>query len=134
MKTKILLSFFLVLAQLSHAVENRKTIPVNPRLASTVNQTAFPFYNAHRLFNDANVNWVFSNPILVVFFHVERSTDGVNFETIAEVYPGNNMFYRYRDRTVVQGKTYYYRIAAYQHDGGIFQTRIDAVTIVRRCN
>lgn len=133
MKTKILLCFFLLLTQLSNAVENRNAKPITVQPFTTNNQTAFSFFNAHRLFNDGNVNWVYSNPILVVFFHVQRSTDGVNFETIAEIFPGNVMFYRFRDRTVIQGRTYYYKVVAYQHDGEIFQTRIDAVSIGRRC-
>lgn len=80
---------------------------------------------------DVSLNWMFNNPILVVFFHVERSSDGVNFIPIAEITSTSSFFFRYHDRTVTL-ETFSYRIVAYQHDGAVLYSRTDIIHIGRR--
>jgi hypothetical protein len=129
MKTKMILIICLLSVQLLSASDVKASRVSYP---SHTTEQAYPFFNASRIRNDAFITWVYNNPILVVFFHVERSTDGVNFMPVTEVMSSNNLFYRFRDRTVTQG-TYYYRIVAYQHDGAILYSRTDMVYIGRRC-
>lgn len=131
MKTRIitlavLLSLQLLYCKAGSSVSNQQYITVHHP------QQDYPFFNAYRMGRDVSVNWMFNNPILVVFFHVERSIDGVNFTPIAEITPTSNFFFRYRDKTVTQG-TFYYRIVAYQHDGAVLYSRTDVIHIGRRC-
>lgn len=131
MKTRIitlavLLSLQLLYCKAGSSVSNPQHITVHHP------QQDYPFFNAYRMGRDVSVNWMFNNPILVVFFHVERSTDGINFTPIAEITPTSNFFFRYRDKTVTQG-TFYYRIVAYQHDGAVLYSRTDVIHIGRRC-
>jgi hypothetical protein len=133
MKTKIVT--FAVLLSLQFVFCSAGPVPVNTLNTQGVllhPQQDYPFFNAYRMGRDVSVNWMFNNPILVVFFHVERSVDGVNFTPIAEITPTSNFFFRYRDKTVTQG-TFYYRIVAYQHDGAVLTSRTDVIHIGRRC-
>jgi hypothetical protein len=131
MKTKffaiLMMLFFFQITSLNIA-----NAAPNHSSAVSHNQQDYPFFNAFRMGRDVSVNWMFNNPILVVFFHVERSTDGVNFVPVTEIMPGSRLWFRYRDRTVTQG-TYYYRVVAYQHDGAILYSRVDVIHMGRRC-
>jgi hypothetical protein len=131
MKTKIFTILILLFFQIT-SLNSANASPFNTNTALLQNQQHYPFFNANRMGRDVSVNWMFNNPILVVFFHVERSTDGVNFVPVAEIMPGSRFFFRYRDRSVTEG-TYYYRVVAYQHDGEILYSRTDVLHIGRRC-
>jgi hypothetical protein len=131
MKTRIIILAVLVSLQLLFCnTGSAATVPQH--ITANHTQQDYPFFNAYRMGRDVSVNWMFNNPILVVFFHVERSTDGINFTPIAEITPTSSFFFRYRDKTVTQG-TFYYRIVAYQHDGAVLYSRTDVIHIGRRC-
>jgi hypothetical protein len=136
MKTKIILVICLLFVQFISAGDLKTE---SKQAFLTINHPgngAFPFFRAFRIGADVSLNWVYQNPILVVFFVVERSTDGVNFSPVDEVMSSDAYFYRFRDRTIPSGTSMvYYRIVACQHDGTVVYTNIDMVRMGgRRCN
>ncbi len=133
MKTKILFVSCLLLVQFISARQLHVDVKETKATVNHQHQQAFLFFNAHSVRNDVTLNWVYQNPILVVFFVVERSTDGVNFTPVEEVMSSEKYFYRFKHRNVAPG-TAYYRIVSYQHYGGIEYSQVQMVRVTgRRC-
>lgn len=120
MKTKFIFLAFLLLA--SQTVTVQATAP-----SAIVSSSDFLFFKANRFGRDVVVNWAYRNPLLVVFYYVERSTDGVNFTQVTDVMAFGEPWYRFRDRTAPSRGLIYYRITAFQHDGSIVYSQVESI-------
>ncbi len=120
MKTRVIILLFLFVT--SQHISSNATLP-----SSSVSSTDFLFFKAHRFGRDVSISWAYRNPLLVVFYYVERSADGVHFIPITDVMAYGEPWYRLRDRSVPAGGLTYYRITAFQHDGSIVYSQIQSV-------
>lgn len=103
--------------------------PVQISQQTFLSQT-FGYFRVHRISDDASLNWSVTDPQAVISFTIERSYDGMYFETIDEVASTGLVTYKYRDNTVFPG-TIYYRITAHQA-GYSVTSAIESLRIVKR--
>lgn len=89
----------------------------------------FGQFNVHRQHNSASVNWIFTSSNVSGFL-VQRSYDGVYFNTIAEQGLSNGHWNKFLDTTVEPG-TVYYRIIAIMDDNSRQESPVAEVRIVR---
>jgi hypothetical protein len=78
------------------------------------------------------VSWTTVNENNVLTFEIERSSDGIHFETIGMIAAtGNNTVssYSYTDNTIVESGTYYYRIKENDANGLYTFSAIQAIII-----
>ena len=106
-----------------------------PVVSNTLNLKAadqsFGFFRVHRMADDASLSWGISNPLQAASFIIERSYDGVEFETIDVVAANGSASYRYRDNTVFPGVSYF-RITCVNTDNSEVQSAIVDLRIVKR--
>jgi hypothetical protein len=117
-------SLFLVFTNYAYSSE----LPVNPTMAA---DQSFAFFRVHRMADDASLNWGIANPLQAASFVIERSYDGVEFETIAVVPATGAASYRYRDNTVFPGLSYF-RITCVNIDASETQSAVVDLRIVKR--
>ena len=104
----------------------------NPALPVAVLATQVITFNGIKDGNTAKLSWSIDNSLDYTSFEIERSADGVTFQSIATIkasgFPGKNNF-TFTDDNILPG-TSYYRIKLLQKDGVVSLTSI--VTIVNK--
>ena len=82
----------------------------------------------------AQLNWQTENNLKDVTYYVERSVDGVNFETISNGIASNYLgLYTWLDKETIQGNNYY-RIRAVEADGLVSYTKLQVLTFEAQLN
>jgi hypothetical protein len=122
---------FTLIASLIIVLTTTANSPVNPVKLQVAADQAFAFFRVHRMADDASLNWGITNPIQAASFVIERSYDGVEFETIDVVAANGSASYRYRDNTVFPGVSYF-RITCVNTDNSEVQSAIVDLRIVKR--
>jgi len=124
-------NIFTLIASLMITLTTMANSPVNPLKIQVAADQSFAFFRVHRMADDASLNWGITNPLQAASFVIERSYDGVEFETI-DVVPANGAAsYRYRDNTVFPGVSYF-RITCVNTDNTEVQSSIVDLRIVKR--
>lgn len=67
--------------------------------------------------NEVKLNWQYETQTNFSHFEVEKSTDGLIFESLHNIYLTQTKFYHYKDGFIKQGATYYYRLKLVDNDG-----------------
>jgi hypothetical protein len=130
---KTILSFLLTATMLSTSVT---AAPVPQEMATPVEQTSittsdiFKRFNVHRQQNGVAIQWTVSNIDQISSFIIERSWDGVYFDTI-DVLDATSDQNRYLDNNEIYPGFWYYRITAVMNDGTEVTSEVDMVRIVR---
>lgn len=79
------------------------------------------------------LDWSTANELGNKGFDIERSTDGINFETIAwqdgNEYTSKKSYYAYEDNDAKSGVLYYYRLKQYDLDGSFTYSDIQTAMI-----
>ncbi|MEI8053473.1 MAG: hypothetical protein WCH52_06965 [Bacteroidota bacterium] len=70
------------------------------------------------------VYWNMANQDNVNSYHVQRSTDGMNFTTIGNVSATTNLSYSFSDNQLGAAKTYFYKVQSVSVNGEIVQSKI----------
>jgi len=91
--------------------------------------TNFGNFNVHRQHNSAALSWIF-NSTEVSRFIIQRSYDGIYFNTIAQQNLSSGHWNKFLDTTVEPG-TIYYKIIAVMNDGSQEHSPVADVRIVR---
>jgi hypothetical protein len=105
-------------------------------MAAPVEQTSittsdiFKRFNVHRQQNGVAIQWSVSNIDQISSFIIERSWDGVYFDTI-DVLDASADQNRYLDNNEIYPGYWYYRITAVLNDGTEVTSEVDVVRIVR---
>lgn len=124
MKIKLIfVSLFFTFQSISAGVLDNVKVPVSAAIASN----DFLFFKANRNGREVVLNWAYHNPMMVVFYYIERSNDGVNFTPLTDVMSNGETWYRYLDRSVPAGGFTYYRLTAFQHDGNIIYSTVESI-------
>jgi len=93
---------------------------------------AFDFTAQKDVNNTVNLQWSTSNEIDSIYYVIERSIDGVNFDSVSRVNAGNNpdslQQYLFNDDKPYQGATYY-RLKLLDKDGRFNYSKIVTVTL-----
>ena len=77
-------------------------------------------FNGVNQANDNILNWTVAQENNLDHYELERSTDGIHFQSITSVNPQNSQIqtsYTYRDATVTGASQYYYRLKIIDNDG-----------------
>jgi hypothetical protein len=90
----------------------------------------FKRFNVHRQQNGVAIQWTVANVEEISSFIIERSWDGVYFETI-NVLDASSDQNRYLDNNEIYPGYWYYRITAVMNDGSEVSSEVDMVRIVR---
>lgn len=67
--------------------------------------------------NAAKLNWKYETQTNFSHFVVEKSLDGIVFNSLKNIYLANTQVYNYTDRDLKQGSIYYYRLKMVDNDG-----------------
>ena len=130
---KTILSVILTATMLSSSVT---AAPANQERTATVTAASltssdiFARFNVHRQKAGVSVQWTVNNVENINSFIIERSWDGVYFETINVIEAGPSMN-RYLDNYEIYPGYWYYRITAVMNDGTEISSDVDMVRIVR---
>lgn len=86
-------------------------------------------FQAQKISDDVFLNWTIdASTGNTIYFEVERSMDGINFEVITKIISSDQRKnYSYTDQNVVQSSLYY-RIKIYEHDGSFSYSEIQKIT------
>jgi len=76
--------------------------------------------------NKANISWATANETNINHFEIERSNDGITFETIGKVNANHLKEYQFVDNKIVEG-TNYYRIKEVDGDGSYTFSKVASV-------
>jgi endonuclease I len=79
--------------------------------------------------NAIDVTWNIANEINIYDYEIERSYDGVHFETVGNVIASNVNRYAFTDNNAQKNGVAYYRIKALEFSGKIIYSKIVAVKI-----
>lgn len=92
----------------------------------------FIAYNISHAGNNISINWATTNEASAAYYAVERSKDGISWQTIARVEssirPGDINNYSYTDNESKRGLTYY-RIKQVDSDGQFIYTSIRSINL-----
>ncbi len=130
---KTLISFLLTASVLSTSV---KAAPLPQEMGeqaveiSANTSDVFKRFNVHRQQNGVAIQWTVSDIEGISSFIIERSWDGVYFETI-DVIEATNEQNRYLDTNEIYPGYWYYKITAVMNDGSEVTSEVDMVRIVR---
>jgi hypothetical protein len=130
---KTILSVILTATMLSSSViaapaNQEQTATVTP--ASYSSADIFARFNVHRQKDGVSVQWTANNIQNISSFIIERSWDGVYFESVNVIEAGQsrNM---YLDNYEIYPGYWYYRVTAVMNDGSEISSDVDMVRIVR---
>ena len=70
------------------------------------------------------VYWDMANQDNVISYHVQRSTDGMNFTTIGNLVATSNLSYSFSDNQLGAANTYFYKVQSLSVNGEIVQSKI----------
>ncbi len=80
-------------------------------------------FTAERVGQNNQISWSTESEINNDYFTLQRSRDGITYETIAQIASKGNLNkstnYTYLDKELAYGQTYYYRLSQYDIDGTI---------------
>lgn len=125
----VTLTVFLVSSSaLSSSATYRKPVVNNAVSTSTANNV-FGRINAHRKQTGISLTWSAYSAAGISSFVIERSWDGIYFESIDEVEAIDGVN-RYQDNDIYPGHLYY-RIVAVMNDGTQIASDIEMVKIVK---
>ena len=111
----------------SPSVDDKKTTVA---AASLTSSEVFSRFNVHRQKNGVSVQWTVNSVENISSFIIERSWDGVYFESINVLEAGTSTN-RYLDNYDIYPGYWYYRITAVMNDGSEVSSDVDMVRIVR---
>lgn len=89
-------------------------------------------FSASNQGDSVTLEWSSGSEAGLSVYQIERSLDGLDFSTIAEVSPqGDNSTYIYEDHDLFKGstRTYYYRIRAAMSNGTSSLSSVQSVTL-----
>jgi PKD repeat protein len=105
---------------------------INTTPGSAVLPVVLSAFSATPLYDDIQLSWITESEINSERFEIERSNDGVTFETIASVEGKQNSKektdYNYNDKSLPRG-LYYYRLKQIDFDGQFAYSDIVSVEI-----
>ena len=127
---KLFYVFAIALISLNASAES-PVLPANFNSKIAAADQSFAYFRVHRMANDASLNWAITNPLQAASFVIERSYDGIEFETIDVVPANGGASYQYRDRTVFPGFSYF-RITCVNTDNSETQSAVVDLRIVKR--
>lgn len=85
------------------------------------NMTVIPikllYFGGHYANNAAKLNWQYETQTNFSHFVVEKSLDGIVFNSIKNIYLTNSQFYNYTDIDLNKGSIYFYRLKLVDKDG-----------------
>ena len=131
---KTILSVILTATMLSSSVSaapaNASEQAATVASASFTSSDIFARFNVHRQKNGVSVQWTVNNLENISSFIIERSWDGVYFESVnvIEASDSRNM---YLDNYEIYPGYWYYRVTAVMNDGSEVSSHVDMVRIVR---
>ncbi|HEX4957482.1 MAG TPA: hypothetical protein VFV46_04840 [Lacibacter sp.] len=91
----------------------------------------FNYFRAHRMANDASLNWSVGNPMAAASFVILFSYDGEYWYEVETIPATGAAVYRYRDASALPGTTHY-KIVAVQKDLSTVESSVETVRIVKR--
>jgi hypothetical protein len=91
----------------------------------------FNYFRAHRMANDASLNWSIGNPVDAASFMILFSYDGQYWYEVETIPATGASVYKYRDVTCQPGITHY-KIVAIQKDLSSAESTVETVRIVKR--
>jgi hypothetical protein len=74
--------------------------------------------------NAVKLNWQFETQTNFSHFVVEKSVDGIVFNSIKNIFLTNSQFYNYTDSDLKQNSVYYYRLKMVDNDGTFLYSNI----------
>jgi len=102
---------------------------------TAVLETNLARLNGKYIAGSSNLNWNVMNNTQVQYFEIERSEDGINFETIAKLYPTNptrsSMQYSYNDPNSETGRKFY-RIREVMSSGVKYYSNVISLNVNSR--
>jgi hypothetical protein len=110
----------LVLEYFENGGDNRVSISVQALSILAVDLSSF---DAKPKNNAVELNWVVTAGSTPKQFEIERSNNGVSFNTVAVVAAGTNLNYTTSDKHVTTG-TWYYRIKTTDINGSIYYSKV----------
>lgn len=86
--------------------ENTKVLPIK-----------LVYFGGNYSNNAVTLNWKYETQTNFSHFVVEKSVDGIVFNSLKNIYLTNSQFYNYTDIDLKQGSAYYYRLKLVDNDG-----------------
>jgi len=97
------------------------------------NNTTLPVHTIHVVATEENnavlLYWKVTNPKNTTSYQVDRSTDGIHFETLGSVIGGEASSYSFKDNKIIPATTLYYRIKSVADDGSFKYSNIASLAL-----
>ena len=106
----------------------RKVTPaVLPVTFLSFNVQGFKSFNGN---TNTLVNWETASEINTAYFNIQRSTDGISFETIGKVKAKGISIYTFNDQSPLWGGLLYYRLEIVDNNGSITYSDVKELSII----